>query len=414
MKAISDLRKGHFLIGMNRFDKNLWTDEGVRQLAEIGADFLISVESEEPLIRLCEKYDIGIISSSNIIPRWVGGDGSNAGKYAREFPVNKLEQFKITYPESPVVWGDYIADEPNSLDFKHINTIVKRYCELFPKKLPTVNLYPNYASVPQNTGNQVISQLGNYTYAEHIEQFVREVDLPYIYFDFYPFTGVFDTYLENLDIVAQACRKSNRVMGVAVQAGAWKEEAMIESFQLEWQVYMCLAYGAKTIAYANYSPGWWNENTSCVNSKGDKNPIYEWVRNINSVLHSEFGQEYLKYEYMGTCIHGDIQSSDNRIKPQLEQQNKRAILHGVPGVTVRSDKAVASGYFKRNGMTALMLVNTHNPFDRSVEAAIEIEAHNLSRIYLPDNIAEKQTIKDNTAYLSIKSGESAFITLSGD
>ena len=395
MLKLTDLCNGRYPVGLFAFDRELWTDEGVKQAAETNADFFMSVASSEPFVSLCEKYNLGIISNSNI-PGWWGGDGENAGNYENHLIIDKLEEIKKDYPKSPAVWGDYPVDEPNSKDFKHINKIIKRYIELFPDKIPFINLYPNYASIPKNTGEEVISQLGNATYSEHIDQYVREIELPYICFDYYPFTGknVFATYLENLDIVSRACKKSDREMWVIIQTGAWKAEEILDAYQLEWQVYLCLAYGARAIIHAGYSKVWWDETTSCVNTKGEKNVTYEYVKNINSVLHSDFGSEFLKYDYIYTEAYGDINSADERIRTQLKKQNKNEKPSDLPDIKIDSDKAVVAGYFKKPGGFAVMVVNSHNPFDKSesITANIKLETNNI------------------TKNLILKSGQGGFVT----
>jgi len=392
MSMLVDLCKGRYPVGLFYFAKELWTDEGVKQAAETGADFFVAVESSEPFVSLCEKYGMGILSTSNATPMWWGGDGENAGGYANQFPLERLDEVKKVYPKSPAIWGDYLVDEPNSKDFLHIDKVAKRYKELFPDKLPFINLYPNYASIPKNTGEEVISQLGNMSYAEHIGQYVKEIDLPYICFDYYPFTGVFATYLDNLDIVARACRDSDKEMWVIIQTGAWKAKDILDAYQLDWQVYLCLAYGAKSIIHASYSKGWWDETTSCVNLAGEKNPTYEYAKNINSVLHSSsIGSEFLKYDYVYTGVYGDINSSDERIKPQLEKQNKSEKPKNFPDIKIESDKAVVAGYFKKDDQFAFMVVNSHNPFDSSVIANVKLE------------------MNDKKVELTLESGQGKFV-----
>ncbi|MCL2815164.1 MAG: hypothetical protein FWD23_11245 [Oscillospiraceae bacterium] len=415
MPGLIDLCKGRYPVGLFAFDQELWDDAGVKQAADTGADFFVSVGSAEPLLSLCEKYDLGIISNSNI-PGWWGGDGGNAGGYADYFHAGKLEEIKKTYPSSPALRGDYILDEPNSKDFAHIDKVIKHYKELFPDKLPFLNLYPRYASLPKNTDEEIIAQLGNTTYQEHIDQYIREIDLPYICFDYYPFTGtnVFATYLKNLDIVAKVCGKSNREMWVIIQTGAWKAEEVLSAHQLDWQVYLCLAYGAKAIIHAGYSKVWWDETTSCVNSKGEKNVTYEYVKNINSALHSPLGTEFLKYDYLYTAAHGDISSSNEQVKPQLEKQNKSEKSSGLPNIKIDSDKAVLAGYFKKDGGFAVMIVNTHDPFDGSVRANVRIETDGRKQVNMRGGKKTTGSVKNSdeisTAEITLESGQGMFVT----
>ena len=414
---LCDYCGGRFPAGLFYLDRDLWTDSGVRQAAETGADFLVSVESADPLITLCEKYRIGIISNSNIAPFWWGGEGQNAGGYEKQFPLSTLDGVR-DYPLSEIIWGDYIVDEPSSMDFPHINRVIARYRSLFPDKLPLVNLYPNYGNIPGKTNGEIMQQLGNRTYAEHIGQYVREIDLPYLCFDYYPFTGVFSTYLENLDTAARACRKSGREMWVVIQTGAWKAEDIPGAHQIDWQVYLCLAYGARAIMCACYSKGWWDETTSCVNLKGEKNITCDFVTDIFSVLHSPLGTEFLKYDYLCTMVHGDTNSSDTRIRPQLEKQNMTERPPDLPDVRIGSDRAIVTGYFRNKDGCALMMVNSHNPFDSSVAADVKIEAYGFGTCNVFGNAKnENFFIQGNGSRkteLKLQSGRGVFVTLGFD
>ena len=382
MVSLADFVKNHFPVGLFSLAEKLWTDEGVKYAAETGADFLVSVQSVEPLLSLCDKYSLGIISTSNLLPFWWGGDGANAGEYAQQFPVNAMDKVKENYPQSPRVWGDYQVDEPNVDDFEHIGNIIRKYSQLFPEKLFFMNLYPCYGSIPKNTADEIVTQLGCSDFSGYIDRYVQQIDLPYICFDYYPYTGanVFATYLENLDTVAKACIKSNREMWVIMQTGAWKAEEILEEHQIAWQVYLSLAYGAKAIIHACYSHVWWDPSTSFVNAEGEKNPTYDYVKSINSVLHSDLGTEILKYEYTGTAVFGEINESNEKVRVQLEKQNERSGLTGIPDITIDSTKAVVAGFFKNNDRFAVMVVNSHDPFDASVKAEVHLSMKNYKAV----------------------------------
>jgi len=415
MSILHDFCRGRYPVGMFYVDKDLWTDDGIKQAAGTGADFLVSVESAEPLISLCEKYGLAIISTSTIAPLWWGGNGDNAGGLASALPLRRFGDIGKAYPSSPAIWGDYLVDEPNSSDFKHINKIINRYSELFPGKIPFINLYPCYGSIPKNTEAEIAAQLGNATYAEHIDQYVREVDLPYISFDFYPFTGmnVLSKYLSNLDIVAKACRKSSKEMWVIIQTGAWKAEDMLSAHQLDWQVYLCLAYGADAIIHASYSKGWWEETTSCVNLKGDKNLTYDYVKEINSMLHSPLGTEILGYDHICTRLFGDITSSDERLGLKVLEQSENEPADDLPEINVISDKAVVAGFFRRDDSFAVMVVNSHNPFDDSITAKVRLEAPGRREVNImgSGNVSGNLNASDKSiADLKLMSGQGVFVT----
>ena len=409
----SGLCKGRFPSGLFYLDKELMTPHGIKLAAGTGADFFVAVGTSEPFLSLCENHNLGIISNSNLKPFWWGGDGKNAGEYKHQFPLVNFENIR-NYPSNPSLWGDYPVDEPNSKDFPHINEIILQYKKRFGNRLPLINLYPFYGRIHCQSKEEIIMQLGTETYEEYINQYIKEVDLPYICFDYYPFTSdindpLENSFLENLDIAAKACRQTGREMWVILQAGSWKKDEMPEAHYLEWQLYLSLAFGARAVIFASYSKGWWAEGTSCVNNDGTVNKTYEYVKDLFSVLHSEFGREFLQYEYLFTKVYGDLDSSDERIRPQFKKQKEKELPDNFPGLTIKSDKAIAAGFFRKNDSYALLIVNSHNPFCKSILANVGIT--------LPENREIKfygglKVSTHNNAFVEFKlgSGQGVFVS----
>lgn len=406
-------RSGRYPIGAFYFNQNLWNEESVRQLSEMGVDFLLAVTPNEELFALCEKYRIGILES--VFPSWWGGDGDNAGGYAKAVPEGTLVARQAQRSKSSANWGDYLVDEPNAKDFAHIDKICKEYSRIWPDDLPFINLYPNYASIPKNTADETVSQLGTATYYEHIERYVREIDLPYICFDYYPFTGVFDHYLENLDITAAACRRTGKELWVIIQTGAWKAEKQIFEYQLRWQAMLCLAYGARSIMHASYCKGWWDVTTACVDADGKKNPMYTWAEQIDRELHA-MGDAFLQYVPTGVCVRGDIDSADARIRPQLIRQSaQRDSACPDPWCGIDADGAIVVGCFRREAGEgrALMLVNAKNPFDPQAAVEVILTPETKKIILHRGETVETVDVADGTYKLTLASGEGVFAELIG-
>lgn len=405
----------HYPIGAYYLSENLWTPGGVRQFAETGSDFLVAVNPNEQLTDLCRQHGIGILSTGSFA-MWWGGDGDNAGGYEKQFPLHTLDHAVGTLPANPPIWGDYLVDEPNARDFAHINRVIQHYRALFPDKIPFINLYPNYASIAGTPGDQVVSQLGTASYAEHIERYLREIDLPYLCFDFYPFTGgeggPFDRYLVNLDIAADACRRSGRALWVIIQAGAWHPEEAIGTFQLRWQVGLCLAYGTRSIMHASYSKGWWDDSTACVNASGAKNPMYDDVTTVNREIHA-VGTDYLKYRNTGVSVCGDLSSAHSRVRVQLERQALRpneANLDAIAQVT--SDAAILAGTFRgEQDSRALLLVNTQNPWNPAASADVRLQPQAEFVILHQGERKEAFLVPADGLTLHLESGEWAFVEL---
>ena len=398
--------RSKLIIGTYFYGKNLYTDEHMRNLADMGVDFIVGIPSDKEVLDLCEKYGVKVLLSSTV-PAWWGDNGQNAGGYAEKFPLEELDEIKKTYPSHPAIWGDYPVDEPNAKDFVHINAVIKRYEELFPGQIAFINLYPNYASVLPSADSDAVSQLGNVTYLEHIEQYAREIEGDYICFDSYPYGSVFAGYLQNLDDVSSVCRKTGRDMWVIVQTGAWKPEALLDEFQLRWQVNLCLAYGAKSIMHACYSHGWWDPATSCVDDDGNRNPTYYYAKNVNADLRA-LSDTFMKYTHLGVKVYGNAAEAEARISPQLTAQTARGEFAGWNDIKIQADGAVVAGFFECEGKRAVMLVATADPFCAHTPSKAYICAEGMSiRAHDGGNIIGFS----DSCCLNIKSGYGIFIEL---
>ena len=411
-KAGAAMDRSKLLVGAYYLTENLYDDRHVKEVADAGIDFLVAVDAKKSVLDLCEKHKLGVITASNI-PMWWGGEGKLAGQYRETLPLEKLDVIKQSYPSHPALWGDYPVDEPNVKDFGHINDVIKRYNALFPGQLAYINLYPIYANTAPSGIDPELqkapSQLGTTTYKEHIDKYVELIDTDYICFDSYPFTGPFDSYLENLDIVGAACRSSRRDMWVIIQTGAWKAEAILGEFQIRWQAYLCLAYGANIIMHASYSPGWWDEATSCVNKAGEKNVTYGYVQNVNAELHALSGI-FMRYDNIGVYPCGNVSGAGARMVKQLEAQAARNSAPGDKAVRkllagIEADGAVVAGCFKRKDGHgyAVMLVNAQDPW--SAAAAVNVRSKWKGDAYVKGT--KTRLGKD----LKLASGEGAFITI---
>jgi hypothetical protein len=411
-QAAITMDRSKLLVGAYYLTDNLHDDKHVQEVAAAGIDFLVAVAAKKDVLDLCHKYKIGVIASSNI-PMWWGDDGKRAGQYRATLPLEKLDAIKQGYQSHPALWGDYPVDEPNVKDFGHIDDVIKRYHALFPGQLPYINLYPNYANTAPSGIDpelqKVPSQLGTTNYKEYIDKYVELVGTDYICFDSYPFTGPFASYLENLDIVGAACRSSGRDMWVIIQTGAWKADAILGAYQIRWQAYLCLAYGTKIIMHASYSPGWWDESTSCVNKAGEKNVTYGYVQAVNAELHA-LSDIFMQYGNIGVYPCGTISGASARMVKQLEAQAARNSVRGDSAgrellAGVEADGAVIAGCFKRHDGRgyAVMLVNAQDPWDAA--AAVNVSLKLQGDAY----VKGAKTRLGNG--LKLESGEGVFITV---
>ncbi|MBR4755774.1 MAG: hypothetical protein IK076_02425 [Bacteroidales bacterium] len=276
------------------------TEAHIKDLADCGVDFVICMENDRPALDLFSKYGVGAIVSG-IVPGWWGGDGDNAGKLREANPLSKYEEAAKKFQDHPAIWGIDIGDEPSALDFPYYGEVMKKVEELFPNQFAFLNLYPNYASVSQNTDAQTKSQLGTATYEEHIAQYCKYVPADYLSYDFYyKNVGVAKDYM-NLRTVADACISTGRGMWVTVQVNSYDPKVWITGNELRFQAFSALAFGAENITWACYTAGWWDNQV--VDKDGNKTQQYEKLKKVNAELH-RIGKQFMKYSCKGTTFVG--------------------------------------------------------------------------------------------------------------
>ncbi|MBP5285511.1 MAG: hypothetical protein ILO34_05315, partial [Kiritimatiellae bacterium] len=173
-----------FNIGTYCLEPYARSESHVRDLAECGIDLVVCVPYDRPLLDLFSKYGLSAVVSG-VVPGWWGGDGDNAGKLHEDHVLEAYAAAGRNFADHPAIAGIDIGDEPSARDFPHYAHVVDWTKKAFPMQFPYLNLYPNYASVAENTAEETVSQLGVPTYGEYISEYMEKVPLPYVCYDFY-------------------------------------------------------------------------------------------------------------------------------------------------------------------------------------------------------------------------------------
>lgn len=277
------------------------SEQHIKDIKDCGLDFIVCMGNDRPALDLFAKYGLGA-EVSGVLPGWWGGDGNNGGKMSQMNPIEKYCEAAKNFKDHPAVWGIDLGDEPSALDFPHYRDVVNAVGELFPKQFGYLNLYPNYASVAKNNAEETVNQLGTKTYAEHIEEYCKNVPLDYICYDYYVYStrNVMGFY-ENLRIVADAARRYGRSLWFVPQVNSNREEEWISENRLRFQAFSSMAFGAETIIWACYTAGWWKNQV--VDENGNKTEQYEKLKKINKEI-STIAEEYMKYRCTATHFVG--------------------------------------------------------------------------------------------------------------
>ena len=218
-------------------------------------------------------------------------------------PVSLYEEAARALKDHPAIWGLDLGDEPSALDFPHYGRLFEAALRLFPHHFPYLNLYPNYASVPENTASQRRSQLGVPTYQDYIDEYARCVPSDYICYDYYMYAITISGAYENLRVVANKCRETGRDLWIVLQVNSNRPEEWMSLDQLRHQAYTALAFGAKSINWACWTAGWWHNEV--LDGEGNQTRQYARVCAMNRELHA-LGERYMRYRNESTHFLGAI------------------------------------------------------------------------------------------------------------
>ncbi|MBR6740028.1 MAG: hypothetical protein IKM04_03060 [Clostridia bacterium] len=340
------------------------TEKHIREIAESGLDFVIGVNYDKPTLDLFEKYGIGGFVNG-IVPGWWGGDGDNAGKFASTHPIEVYEQKASEFVDHPAIWAIDVGDEPSALDFPHYGKVMATVDRLFDNQFAYLNLYPNYASVAQNTADQTVSQLGTATYEEHIAKYCECVESDYICYDFYLYSIDVTRACENLRIVADACLKSGRSMWIVLQVNHNRPEVWISADNMRFQAYTAMAFGAENITWACYTAGWWHNQI--LDDKGEKTEQYDKMKTVNHEIKT-IAKEYMKYRRTATHFVGFAGTPWlEKVKQEPEESFSTGVFRNV---RAENGEAVVVGQMvsrANDGSYALFVAAADDPYCENIK-----------------------------------------------
>ena len=246
-----------------------------REIAECGFNVVLppcgtwSVELNRQILNLCQKTGLKAIV----------GDGRVLAKPPEDpdFARN-LDAVIADYGQHPALAGYFLMDEPNASAFPLLGAVNRYLLQKNPKRLPYINLFPNYASE---------QQLGTKTYEEHVARYIQEVQPALVSWDHYALfeSGERDIYFENLEVVRKHCLQAKLPfvqIVLTVSHGPYRDP---DEADLRWQAYTTLAYGAKGILWFTYwTPPFdpqWRFRNAIINEKGVPSSKYTILKDLH-------------------------------------------------------------------------------------------------------------------------------------
>lgn len=287
------LEKGKAAIGAwYGVDDKYYDDRRIQAVTECGIDFVFTGynhdERSEQILKSCEKYGLGLILFD-----W---------KYYQRperYGTDTVEQ-SLDHISSPAVIGHALFDEPNCELYDTLEHNRSVYKARFPDKLAYMNLLP----LIHDTG-----RFGASSYEEYVELYAKKVNSDFISVDIYPLVVdngreyLHPDYINNLSVVADACRRYGREFWCFIQSMPFNivRRAPSEA-DIRFEFYSLLAFGAKKIlhfCYATPPSGSEQFPYAMTDIYGEKTPLWHFCKTVNYEFRA-FRKIYERYDYIGT------------------------------------------------------------------------------------------------------------------
>jgi hypothetical protein len=274
--------------------------ERIKEMADAGLTLLglddCGVQTNREMLAVCQEIGVKAILFEH---------RATAAVFDAQNREVLLQALVNDYRDCPALHSYHIIDEPNCAQFAAIGQVVAILRHLDPDREAYVNLFPNYASV---------SQLGNQTYAEHLEEYLSVAKPEILSYDHYHLIKerastditladerqnaiLHDAYrqvdrpgfFDNLEAVRAACRKHNTPFMLIVlltEHGPYRD---LTEAEIRYEVFQALAYGSVRMSYFTY---WtptggdeiWHWQNGMIAKDGSRTQHYYDVQKINRDL----------------------------------------------------------------------------------------------------------------------------------
>ena len=294
---------------------------------EAGLDFVIASGVTEAMLDEYEENGVGVVAAGYNLPRYYGDVSAQAAQPWLSFNGEG-------YKDHPALWGDDLIDEPSANSYETLAACAKAHRAVKPDKLCLINLFPNYANSEQLGEEPTLKKTqkipllftdviepNNEIYRKYVSDYINKIDTDYICADIYPYHSSLDSegnevkntsdcYIRNLDILAEACRATNRDLWIITQAAGETKKGdennrnryCDEVSDISQQAYACLSFGAKAIIHGLFSNiGWWDVDSHMLGQDGRPTETYDAARKVNCDL-KFFSKVYGAYTYSGTYM----------------------------------------------------------------------------------------------------------------
>ena len=324
------------------------------------------------------------------------------------------------YAGYPALHGYHIVDEPNSGAFPVLAEIREILAELDPVHEAYINLFPNYAS---------LEMLGNPSYFDHVDQFIRDVKPEILSYDHYHFIKgapmekreitderekqIYEAafskveragFFDNIEDVRTACLSHHVPFMVIILLTEHGPYRNLSEAEIRWEVYQSLVYGSKRISYFTYwCPGvdrdegddMWHWQNAMITRDGKRTPHYDMVGHINTELQL-VGDVLLDRQSLAVFHIGTV------------PDKKVTYWQGSYGDVMALDATdITVGFFEGN---MVMLANKNYESATPVTLTVT-EGKDLQKLNKQSGIWEMLTAPDGTYTLTLAAGDGELLRI---
>lgn len=193
---------------------------------------------------------------------------------------NNTEGFVRKFKNHPANAGYFLQDEPSALYLPSLKDLAEKIESIDNTRFTYINLLPNLFSSREYAIE---------SYEEYVRQFVNNVPLKILSFDYYPIVSNFirPSWYNNLEFISSEAKKADIPFWAFALTSAHWDYPVPTIEHLRMQVYSNLAYGAKGIQYFTFwIPVEKEEFTSApIDRSGNKTNEYYLLQQMNKEIH---------------------------------------------------------------------------------------------------------------------------------
>jgi hypothetical protein len=205
----------------------------------------------------------------------------------RKEPEKTVKRFM----NHPALAGYHLIDEPKISLFPELSEWAKKIQAVDNKHFCYVNLFPNFADS---------TQLGTTNYKEYVQEYIRQIPVQFVSFDYYPVMKdrLSKTWYENIELIATESKKSGLPFWAFALTTNYDNDHVTPQTiaAMRLQVYSNLAYGAQGIQYFTYwsatsvnAPSVEDQRGAPISATGKRSVVYDRVKQMSREIQNLSG-----------------------------------------------------------------------------------------------------------------------------